>query len=946
MKIKFGIICILIFSFFRLTFAQNQVASNDVAKITPILYLLLSDQGNELGPLITCDDDPTVDESCAQGSQGRRSDDGREKPLKPSLLRDLHLVEVSDYPRANIDTNIESFGYFTRPHIPPYRTTTDGRVAMQARTRNENPNAGVFYFYLFEPKKIAGSFLSSKVTEDDEDNGMSILSSRSPWILNRSDFIDTDAPGSSMHSAICNDPSKPVRTCGTNDCYDFTVIAPYNNTNDDTIEIWGTEVTVEITDPKTANSSIVDVRTATPRKGAVWPNQDRFLETMITIDGRLMVGRVSGRDITFIGANGESITGHYDSAYSAYSPNLPACDPAHFQSPLPISHMPYDDVIKANWEVGRYPWTYPDGSIIPDGVVLRATYPWLDSKGKNIFFGSSTSHEPLHQNDVGYDGVYDIDCLDVINEDDCVRVNTTQDDTDSDPDNGDSTRSLTVIGLWTQGRAVLMDNLLNNIDWGIRANPSWQRLVKLYHGHDGWVRVGSGRDNKSDIGRTNILGSSGNINFIDSIESKFNHDENLKLNIPADVAWLMSNGTVTDVVSFDDWVNPYGLISSSMVQAKSGSRFTPDFTRVQNSVSGRFETPAYGQIVNNGSVERVALGGVRGKGLFLRPSSGLQYQIPVDQPTSFNNETWYLGLFIDPRNKNDNFYRRLIEFPNGTAIDIQGLHSISLVNVDGNRVDKRFNASLPFAKFSHLGFRISANGQSIEVFLDGMEIFTWHNLLVGNIKPVSPGDLVIGRNSSDSDPRVGFHGWIDEVKLVANADQLNPEELCNKAMGSIVSLSAGSGFIKVAQNYPSSTHQSIKVASSSSENWFRCHTDFENNDGWVDLNNLPNTMTSLRENILFPEGPLLYNQPRPDSTRNGFCLSCHASDNSGIRPISLLPSSLTFNGVLMQNDERRQPSQPPARVHGNIPAQTWGSFPANNVQTNQNGRSIDQFISR
>jgi len=128
----------------------------------------------------------------------------------------------------------------------------------------------------------------------------------------------------------------------------------------------------------------------------------------------------------------------------------------------------------------------------------------------------------------------------------------------------------------------------------------------------------------------------------------------------------MSNGTATDVVAFDDWVNPYGLISSSMVQAKTGASFTPNFTRVQNSVSGLFDTPIHGEIIGRGSVERVALGGVRGKGLFLRPSSGLQYSIPNSQPSSFNGETWYLGLFIDPRNKNDRFYRRLVEFPNGS----------------------------------------------------------------------------------------------------------------------------------------------------------------------------------------------------------------------------------------------------------------------------------------
>jgi len=227
-----------------------------------------------------------------------------------------------------------------------------------------------------------------------------------------------------------------------------------------------------------------------------------------------------------------------------------------------------------------------------------------------------------------------------------------------------------------------------------------------------------------------------------------------------------------------------------------------------------------------------------------------------------------------------------------------------------------------------------------------MEIFSWSTLPAGNPPPIISGTLSIGANTSATDPRVGFHGWIDEVKLVANAGRLNSEELCNKAMGSIVSVSTGSLFINQARNYPNSTHQSIKSAASSSSNWFICHTDFENNDGWLDLNKLPNELTSLRDELLFPEGPLIFNQPRPDSSGNDFCLSCHADDNTAMRPNSLLPSSLTPNNRPMQNDSRRQPSQPPARVHGNIPARTWGSLPTNNIRTNQTGRPVDEFISR
>src|SRR5690606_1429608 len=112
----------------------------------------------------------------------------------------------------------------------------------------------------------------------------------------------TNAAGETLHSAICDATHNNPQTCGpggSKDCYKFTVITPYNNQDNGSIEIWGTEVTAEVTNPKTATASFdtttPPITTGEPQLGAIWENVNNaaLLETMITEDGRLMVGRGS-----------------------------------------------------------------------------------------------------------------------------------------------------------------------------------------------------------------------------------------------------------------------------------------------------------------------------------------------------------------------------------------------------------------------------------------------------------------------------------------------------------------------------------------------------------------------------------------------------------------------------------------------------------------------------
>ncbi|MCC1498390.1 Ig-like domain-containing protein, partial [Alcanivorax sp. 1008] len=180
----------------------------------------------------TCDENPSLDRSCTDGSVGTEADDRRALPLAPAIKRDIHLVEVGDGARTDPDNNTRDEGYFTRPHIPPYRTTADGRIAMQTRTRTKDPTAEVFRFFLFEPKRINTSFLSSPPGSATNGAGMDIVANRGSYALPRHRFVASEAAGESesLHSAICNDPGKPMTTCGQggkNDCHHFSVITPF-----------------------------------------------------------------------------------------------------------------------------------------------------------------------------------------------------------------------------------------------------------------------------------------------------------------------------------------------------------------------------------------------------------------------------------------------------------------------------------------------------------------------------------------------------------------------------------------------------------------------------------------------------------------------------------------------------------------------------------------------
>lgn len=101
----------------------------------------------------------------------------------------------------------------------------------------------------------------------------------------------------------------------------------------------------------------------------------------------------------------------------------------------------------------------------------------------------------------------------------------------------------------TQGKMVMLDNLINNIDYSAPdQEDSGHRILDMYAPftgldptHEGWIRVGNGRDNNGTAG---LDGNPTNTSFLESIENKLNYWPHMRPTTPSDAVWLFSHGAV------------------------------------------------------------------------------------------------------------------------------------------------------------------------------------------------------------------------------------------------------------------------------------------------------------------------------------------------------------------------------------------------------------------
>ncbi len=306
----------------------------------------------------------------------------------------------------------------------------------------------------------------------------------------------------------------------------------------------------------------------------------------------------------------------------------------------------------------------------------------------------------------------------------------------------------------------------------------------------------------------------------------------------------------------------------------------------------------------------VALGGFYGRGFWLDGDNRITYEVPAESAEIGGD--WYIGLFVDPRT-DEGATRALLTFPDGTSVRLVDRETLQYVR--NERV--LHQVALPVADegWLHLGWNVRRENRELTLLVDGFAFdrFTPSRAFF----TLTEGALVVGRAADRSgDVRdAGVRGWVDDFKVLAH--DIDPEVACNHAGGTLIAVGSNAQWAALAETFPEWAHDEVAASAARGAGArYACFHDYSD-DYAATLANLPEGAEGLRDTILFPEGPLRHGVPRPDSSENAFCLSCHTDE--GIAGMNT--AALAFRpDVAAEHDRRRQPLQPPRRVFGHIPA--------------------------
>ena len=903
--------------------------------------------------------------------------DNSDLPHVPSIYRNVTGI---------IDTQ------HSRPHIPPMRLTRDGRLGTSSRGHNES-----LALYLLIPEQVSKPFVEEVPGVD------SIMNDAPAYSINYSELGLNEARGIRF-AALCEANRGDLQAkqnpyvCGTDnkdDCYDVSVIGGagvshtllenYAHTGITKEDLGGSSreilisvpLTVRVKNPKTTDAYItqVDIHHEDIHL-ADKSYQTAIFEPLTPADGRLFVTRTDGQSLTWFNENsGEYEQGYYDVVYSVADKNAPACDAKQWNNFYPISHAPYDIKVNSRYDFASRPFRDPMGNVIEDGADIKGTYPWIDSGAKNLTVTilPTALYDAYMSDPNNTTARYPSRCV----IDGCDRTGLVDEEIGTINDMG-----FVIFGSWTLGKMVLLDGVLNDIDFKLGPEDRQHSYVSLYapatgltQAETGEVRMGGTRATGNQYPSSTFpRGSGRNLTMFDSIEARFNYLDVMKPVTPRDVSWLASSGRHSDEFSFDDYLHPDSFIVSNMVGAVDATvgnifkAFYHDgwngedqaFTRpvyIQNSATAeraRWHTPTHG-VVNNSRLEPAALGGVRGKGLWLNGvDSSLTYDIPA-QPRRIDAYPWYIHLFIDPRLDNPflPIERALIEFPDHSQITLLGETKIRYRSGDGVIVNEiELPKKTENKSWTSLGFEVRPDGRAIRFFHNGYPTDDWRatdekstTADKPGIFQFTPGQLILGKTSSVSDIKP-FKGWIDEFKVFAQG--VTEEVACNHAMGTLAAISPAykeGKWRDVANNYKPSQHgmitEALKAkAYSSTYEQYVCYADYSD-DYVAHLSNIPEGMIGLSQAINFPEGPLMHDAPRPDSSYNEFCLSCHTPSSK----TGLLDTALSLNpNTPAEADPRRQPLQPNPHIYGNIPKNWLPNSPNTPLQLGNSGEFIDRWL--
>ena len=788
---------------------------------------------------------------------------------------------------------------------------------------------------------------------------------------------------------------------GDHDCYDVTLLTRFDNRDQGRDDLWATPVRVVVKHPK---KSVFDVSWpkveqvlidhqwlgAPVEVGFGLNRPTRILEPVISGDGRLLIAQVDG---------------HIQ--YSVLPAVGAACDASGWGTFKHISEMYDDPAMQnyglAKFPM-RDSENNVISTLNGDPAnAIRGAYPWVDRDGDNLMFMAADQSLYYIDDNNAVQPRYaieghpnpDFDHLAVVPAVEQIGSFST------------GTRiGLTFFGLWSQGKLMNPDTRNNNLDFGIFKKPEQYRMLDLYEDVVGGTEVGASSkvvvaspENQFQF-LPNLLpetprevvwhvASEG-----DTDEVAFDDINHPRALIVSEMAASMGvvTGTAGRYHDGFEWDFEYrdydgdGTISPEELGrfryqgrgfthaahvANSASAVSQELADFADSATAppagvldaavQWKVPSYGYLLGGARVEPLAAGGIRGKGLWLDGvDDRLEYLID-QQPDADAMETspWLVTLSVNARAFDGN--RRLITWPDGSYLESVGGTTLGLgwlgTPAPGVPLQVSLSGPLQFQPQKWTSLAVLSVPDctlcaapfptKVSIFVDGMRVASM-DVGSSNGFRLQKGLMVVGAESG------GIGGWVDDFKVIGAEPTW--EEVCNHAHGTLMGLDGLSSqthpeLFALAGSYAQSEHDALSSAIMSLNSGAATHTQYVCERAssaptapvCLGKTHGPMPADCLRPVLHQPEGALVWNQERPNTASNAFCLSCHVDSNpSGtMQPSQALISDPQMR--IMHLDPRRQPMQNFPLMFGVVPEDYFGpDQPGCDQLDNASGYNIDR----
>jgi hypothetical protein len=684
---------------------------------------------------------------------------------------------------------------------------------------------------------------------------------------------------------------------------------------------------------------------------------DSLTEMTTTADGTLLIA--NGTGLSYAIAD-DSQLGCQADQFTLFKPL--SC----FPSDPRASHYKLAQNTRTTQE-GNKAFYDTQGEPIEPGSIVYGAYPWVDREGSNIFY------------------------TDVINFRDAWKARDQAPSPPSKfshvshyPDQSNSAKGngVVALGAWTQGKVVVLDNLINATDWtgGMSdvgtpqggANVFYNFEMPLYQTSSRWVRPAP-------------------VSLINSSENRFNYFESHSPTLPFDVVWsFATNHNQNSEVAFDEYMLNNAFVVAHMnaphtrfhhepwnpnqhfevysnypddgfepvrtdanmanyVMGYGQDSQLPQFRfsrspKLQNaSTSWPDRSPFQGggpktlRVRGGARVEPVALGGVQGKGLYLDGDNDF---IDMGFPTP-HHDAWFYGIWLDSREANQSTMRTVFFWPDESwiALDRGSLHAYNartrktrrLILGDQGLMGTRFRTgerTFP-GKYFHLGVKIHQveGTQRIEVYINGthagrLDMNDGAGFDLNYYEGWSwfaVGDPGPGFVSQGHEARQSWRGWVDEFRIYA-LDEHHTDHFDEF----ICNLAMGSLMRREGEAFCEQLELNAKghPVDIPQQNGLKCA------DKAHQLGADPSCLRTQKLGLVVTDPA----QPRHDFQDNEFCLTCHLEPHAmteldithallGIDPHNPVnpPAGTSFMLPSREHDPRRQPMDWPSLIHGTSP---------------------------